>query len=123
MEKEIREVTCILCPVGCKIIVEIKDGEIVKLENAGCNRGRDYAEQEIKSPVRDFFTTVRVKDGKIPVVSVRSTGPVPKHMLMRCALELAKIVVPAPVRIGDIIVKNMMNLGVDIIATKNVEKA
>jgi len=123
MEKNIQEVTCILCPVGCKIIVEIKDGEITELRNAGCKRGRDYAEQEIKSPVRDFFTTVRVKGGKIPVVSVRSTGPIPKRMLMRCASKLAEIVVPAPVRIGDVIVKNMMNLGVDIIATKNVEKA
>jgi len=123
MRKEIQEVICVLCPVGCRIIVEIKDGEITKLENAGCKRGRGYAEQEIKFPVRDFFTTVRVKGGRIPVVSVRSTGPVPKHMLMRCASKLAKIIVPAPVRIGDIIVKNLMNLGVDIIATKNVEKA
>jgi len=123
MEEKIREVTCILCPVGCKIIVEIKDGEIISFRNAGCKRGRNYAEQEVKSPVRDFFTTVRVKDGKIPVVSVRSTNPIPKNMLMRCASELAKIVVSAPIRIGDVIIKNMMNLGVDIIATKNVEKA
>ena len=123
MDRETREVICILCPVGCRIRVEIEDGEISKIENAGCKRGRDYAEQEIKSPVRDFFTTVRVKDGKIPVVSVRSTAPIPKRMLMRCASELARIVVPAPVRIGDVIVKNIMNLGVDIVATKSVEKA
>ena len=123
MKKETREVTCILCPVGCKITVEIESGEIAKIKNAGCKRGIDYAEQEIKSPVRDFFTTVRVKGGEIPVVSVRSSKPVPKHMLMRCASELAEIVVPAPVRIGDVIVKNIMNLGVDIIATKNVKKA
>jgi len=123
MGRETREVICILCPVGCRITVEIEDGEISKIENAGCKRGRDYAEQEIKSPVRDFFTTVRVKDGKIPVVSVRSTAPIPKRMLMRCASELARIVVPAPVRIGDVIVKNIMNLGVDIVATKSVEKA
>jgi len=123
MVKEMREITCILCPVGCKIVVKIEDGEITGFQNAGCKRGMDYAEQEIKSPVRDFFTTVRVKDGRIPVVSVRSTAPISKHMLMRCASELAKIVVPAPVRIGDVIIKNMRNLGVDIIATKNVEKA
>ena len=123
MEEKIREVTCILCPVGCKIIVEIKDGEIISFRNAGCKRGRNYAEQEVKSPVRDFFTTVRVKGGKIPVLSVRSTGPVPKDMLMVCASELAKKVVPAPIKIGDVIMKNILNLGVDIVATKDVEKA
>jgi len=58
MDRETREVICILCPVGCRITVEIEDGEISKIENAGCKRGRDYAEQEIKSPLRDFFTTV-----------------------------------------------------------------
>jgi len=123
MGKDLHEVICILCPMGCKITVETKNGEIIKVENAGCKRGRDYSIQEIKFPVRDFFTTVRVKGGKIPVLSVRSTGPVPKDMLMVCASELAKKVVPAPIKIGDVIMKNILNLGVDIVATKDVEKA
>jgi CxxC motif-containing protein len=123
MREETREVICILCPVGCKIIAEMRGGEILSLRNAGCRRGIDYAEREIKSPVRDFFTTIMVKNGRLPVVSVRSTGPVPKSMLMRCASELANIVIPAPVKIGDVIVKNLMNLGVDIIATRDVEEA
>lgn len=105
------------------MIVETKDGEVVKVEDAGCKRGREYGVQEITSPVRDFFTTVRVEDGRIPVLSVRSTGSVPKEMLMECAKELAKMTVSAPVKAGDLIVKNIMNLGVDIIATKDVDKA
>ena len=123
MKTKLHEVICILCPMGCKITVKTENGEVVKIENAGCKRGIEYSVQEIKSPVRDFFTTVRVKGGKIPVLSVRSTGPVPKNMLMTCAKELAKIVVPAPVKSGDVIVKNLLNLGVDIIATKDIEKA
>lgn len=123
MKTEVREVVCILCPMGCRINVEIKDGEVVKIEDAGCSRGRDYSIQEVKSPVRDFFTTVRVEGGRIPVLSVRSTEPVPKNMLMACALELAKIVVSAPVRLGDTIVKNILNLRIDIVATKDVERA
>ena len=109
--------------MGCRIAVEMKDGEVIKTENAQCGRGRDYSLQELRSPVRDFFTTVRVAGGKIPVVSVRSTGPVPKSMLMACAVELAEIVIPAPVKNGDVIVINMKNLGVDIVATKDVDKA
>lgn len=123
MATEIHEIVCILCPVGCRIIVEIEDGEVVRIDDAGCERGKDYSLQEIRSPVRDFFTTIRVADGKMPLVSVRSTEPIPKNMLMPCAAELAKRVIPAPVRIGDIIIKNIMKLGADIIATKDVDKA
>lgn len=123
MTKEIREVTCILCPMGCKISVEVDNGEVVNVANAGCKIGRNFSIQEVKSPMRDFFSTVRVEGGRIPVVSVRSTGPVPKNMLMLCASELVRIVVRAPVRLGDRIVENILSLDVDIIATKNVEKA
>jgi len=120
---ETREIICILCPVGCKMKVEIRNGEIVRVENAECGRGKDYSAQEVKSPVRDFFTTVRVKGGRMPLVSVRSIKPVPKDMLIPCATELARIMVSAPVRLGDTVFKNMLNLGIDIVATKDVPLA
>lgn len=123
MATEIHEVICILCPMGCKIDVKVKDDKIVGVDGAGCKRGIEYAIQEIKAPMRDFFTTVRVRDGKIPMLSVRSTKPIPKDMLIPCAIELAKLVIPAPIKIGDVIIKNILNLGADIIATKDVEKA
>jgi len=122
MPKEIREIICILCPMGCKISVEI-DNEVINVANAGCKLGRDFSIQEVKAPMRDFFSTVRVKSGKIGVVSIRSTGPVPKSMLMPCAVEVAKVVLSAPVKLGDKILENILSLHVDIIATKNVEKA
>lgn len=123
MAIEVREVICILCPMGCKVDVKVKDDEIVGVKDAGCKRGIEYAIQEIKAPMRDFFTTVRVKGGRIPMLSVRSTKPIPKNMLIPCAIELAKLVVSAPIKVGDVIVKNILNLGVDIIATKDIEKA
>ena len=122
-EIETREVVCVLCPMGCKINVKIRNGKVIEIENNGCKRGIDYSMKEVTSPVRDFFTTIRVEHGRIPMLSVRSTQPVPKNQLMACALELSKLVVPAPVKIGDTIVKNILNLGIDIIATKDVEKA
>jgi len=120
LRTETREIICILCPMGCRINVEIEDGEVIKVEGAGCDRGTGYSIQEIKSPVRDFFTTVIVEGGRMRVLSVRSTRPVPKNMLMACASELAKIVVHAPVRLGDTIVENILNLGIDVVATKDV---
>jgi CxxC motif-containing protein len=123
MTIKIHEVVCILCPMGCKITVKTEDGEVVSIEDAACERGKDYSLYEIRSPLRDFFTTVRVAGGRTPLLSVRSTEPVPKDMLVLCAKELAGAIIPAPVKLGDIIVKNVMNLGVDIIATKDVDKA
>lgn len=123
METGTREIVCVLCPMGCKMNVEIKKGEIIKIENAECGRGKDYSIQEVKSPVRDFFTTVRVKGGRIPILSVRSNKPIPKDMLIPCASELAGVILSAPVRLGDTIIKNILNLGVDIVATKDIEEA
>ncbi len=125
MKKErIQEVICVLCPEGCKITVTLENTDVVKIENAGCKRGEDYSIEEIKSPKRDFFSTVRVCGRpETPLTSVRSTKPVPKEMLLPCASELAKLVVPAPVKMGDVIVRNILNLGVDIIATREVEEA
>lgn len=122
-EKRIQEVVCILCPVGCKIRVTMENGNVISIENAGCKRGEDYSIQEVKSPMRDFFSTVRVSGGKTPLISVRSTGPVPRDMLIPCASELAEMVVQAPVKMGEIIKKNILNLGIDIIATREVEEA
>jgi CxxC motif-containing protein len=122
-EKEQVEVTCIQCPMGCRMTVEIYKQEILGTKNAGCNRGIEYAVREIRSPVRDFFSTVRVNNGKTPMLSVRSTKPVPKSLLLPCAVEISKLTVQAPIRIGSIVVKDILNSGIDIIATKNIEEA
>ena len=122
-EKEDVEVTCIQCPMGCKIIVDIYKQEILGTKNAGCNRGIEYAIKEIKSPARDFFSTIKVNNGKTPMLSVRSTKPIPKGLLLACAVEVSKVTVEAPISIGSIIMKNILKSGIDIIATKNIEEA
>ena len=122
-EKEQVEVTCIQCPIGCKLIVDIYKQEILGTKNAGCNRGIEYAIKEIRSPIRDFFSTVKVNNGKTPMLSVRSTRPVPKNLLIACAVEMSRLTVQAPITIGSIIMKDILNSGIDIIATKSVEEA
>ena len=121
--EEAHEVVCILCPTGCHLRVRIRDNKVVEVGDAGCKRGLDYGVSEVISPVRDFFTTVRVKGGKMHMLSVRSTEPVPKDKLMTYALELSRVTVSAPVNIGDVIVKNIHGSDVDIVATKTIEKA
>jgi len=121
-KKEVRVITCIICPIGCKAKVTIKNGKISKIEDVECPRGEEYATMEIEAPVRDFFTTVRIKGASNPALPVRSTQPIPKDKIMDCTLELANIVVDAPVKAGDVIVKNPIGLGVDIIATRDVDR-
>ena len=122
-EKEQVKVICIQCPMGCRMTVEIYKQEVLGTKNAGCNRGIEYAIGEIRSPVRDFFSTVKVKNGKTPMLSVRSTKPVPKSLLLAYAMEISKLTVQAPIRIGSIVVKDILNSGIDIIATKSIEEA
>jgi len=120
--EERRKVTCIICPLGCDATVTIRNGRVIKVENIECPRGEDYILKEIEAPTRDFFTTVRVRGVGVPVCPVRATQPVPKEKLSDCSKELAKIVVDAPIKIGDVIAENLLGLGIDIIATRNLEQ-
>jgi len=119
--KERRKVTCIICPLGCEATVTIGNGRVIKVENLECPRGEDYVLKEIEAPKRDFFTTVRVRGTGVPVCPVRATQPVPKEKLLDCSKELAKIIVDAPIKIGDVIVENLLGLGIDVIATRNLD--
>ena len=122
-KKEVRVITCIVCPMGCKAKLTLENGKISKIENVECPRGEEYVRRELETPVRDFFTTVRIKGASTQVLPVRSTQPIPKDKIVDCALELANIVVNAPVEAGEIIVKNPLGLEVDIIATRDMDRA
>lgn len=118
---KIFEVTCIVCPVGCRAKVIVTNGE-VKVEGVECPRGSEYVLREITEPTRDFFTTVPIQCGRIPVIPVRSTQPVPKDRILDCAKEMAKIVLEAPISEGEIVLEDIQGLGIDIVATRTVER-
>ncbi|UCH01972.1 MAG: DUF1667 domain-containing protein [Candidatus Bathyarchaeota archaeon] len=116
-----REITCIICPIGCRATVVLRGENIVSINNLECPRGKPYIINEIKAPVRDFFSIVKIEGASIPVLPIRTTGPIPKEKMLDCMVELAKIVVKAPIKIGNIIVENFCNLGVDVISTKDLD--
>jgi len=122
-KKEVRVITCIICPVGCKARVTIENGKITKIEDVECPRGEEYVTRELEAPVRDFFTTVRIKGAKTPVLPVRATQPIPKDKILDCVSELASTIVDAPVKAGDVIAKNLLGLGADIVATRDLDQA
>ena len=121
MEK--RELTCIGCPLGCSITVTLENGEIKDVTGYTCKRGHDYARKEVTNPTRIVTSTVRLTGSATgaAVVSCKTAQDIPKGKIFECVKALKGIEVPAPVHIGDVILENVADTGVDIVATKNVE--
>jgi CxxC motif-containing protein len=117
-----KEMICIGCPLGCSLSVEYVGKTIHQVTGNRCKVGLDYAEKEVFNPARTLTTTVRVKNGHLPLVSVRTNKPLPKNRIFDAMTLLAKVEVEAPVRIGDEIVQNIFDTNVSIVATKNVLK-
>ncbi|MDQ1280631.1 MAG: hypothetical protein QG670_1894 [Thermoproteota archaeon] len=121
MREKTRELTCVVCPMSCRARVVFEGGEVIAVKGVGCPRGEAYARGEVMAPVRDFFTTVRVRGGKFSMLPVRTTMPVPKERVMDIAVELSKITVEAPVKLGQVIMRDILNLNVDVIATRALD--
>jgi CxxC motif-containing protein len=117
-----KKITCIICPIGCKIFVTTDGKQIAFKEGNGCKKGIDYAKSEALDPRRILTTSVLVKDGEWPLVSIKSTRPIPKDKLFPILKQIKKITINAPVTSGQIIIKNVLNTGVDIVSTKTIKK-
>lgn len=118
-----REIVCIICPNGCRMNVTV-DGQnnVMLVENALCERGKAYAVDEIQHPRRRITSTVRVVDGILPLVSIKSDSPIPKEKLQEAVTELKKLELKAPVKYHQVIIRNLLGTGANIIATKQVLK-
>ena len=119
---EIRNLTCIGCPMGCPLTVKLEDTEVISIEGNSCKRGAVYGKKEVTNPTRIVTTTVRVKNGNMPVVSVKTAQDIPKGKIFDCVEALRDVCVEAPVQIGDVILENAAGTGVDIVATGNVKQ-
>ena len=118
---EQKNLTCIGCPLGCQITVELENGEVISVTGNTCKRGDDYARKEVTSPTRIVTSTVKVVGGKAPVVSVKTKSDIPKDKIFDCTKALKDVIVQAPVSIGDVVLENVAGTGVDIVTTKDVE--
>ena len=116
---EERNLTCIGCPLGCALKVTI-DGENVTVTGNTCKRGAEYGAKEVTHPTRIVTSTVCVKNGTIPMVSVKTAQDIPKEKIFDVMKELNRVVVKAPVHREDVIVSNICGTGVDLVATKDL---
>ena len=115
-----KELICVSCPIGCAVTVTLDDNnEVVSVTGNTCKRGDSYARQEGTHPERILTSTVKVTGSRLPVVPVKSAKPVPKELLLDCMQEINRVTVQAPVHIGDVVLSNILNTGVDIVATNN----
>ena len=114
-----KELTCIVCPIGCSLTAEIAgDGRVSKVTGNNCSRGEKYAIEECTNPKRILTTTLRCEDGKM--ISVKTDAGIPKEKLLEAMKLISGIVVKCPVNIGDIIVKDVF--GSNLVATQNRRK-
>jgi len=105
-----KTITCIMCPNGCEITYDLEGGM--------CGKGPEYVKNEILNPRRTLTTSVKVIGGEIPLVSVKTTGSIPKESLKDAMRLVGRMAVEAPVEPGQIIQKDFMEAGIDLIATK-----
>ena len=111
-----RELTCIICPVGCNLKAELVDGKVVNVKGNTCPRGKVYAETECTAPMRMVTSTVRCPNGEI--VPVKTDRPIPKDKVFE-AMQIIKATYPGlPITLGDVIIKDVF--GSNVVAIKNV---
>ena len=116
-----REMICICCPMGCRLTVE-KTADGYSVTGNTCPRGAKYAHQEFINPMRTVTSSVFVSGGKLNMCSVKTANVIPKSMIPQALKAIRACRIEAPVAIGDVVIKDICSTGVDLVATRNVDK-
>ena len=111
-----KELICIVCPRGC----QLKINDNLEVTGHGCGRGINYAKQEVTNPTRIITSTIKVINGLINRVPVITSKPVPKDKIFEVMDIINKAKVNAPVMVKDVIISNVLDLGIDIVSTREV---
>ena len=112
-----RELTCIICPMGCMMTAEIENGKVVGVTGNTCPRGKIYATNECTNPTRTITTTVRCKSGEL--LPVKTSSPIPKDKIKEAMKIINKVSPALPISIGDVIIEDVFKS--KIVAAKNLK--
>ena len=115
------KLTCIACPMGCPLSVEMDGDKVINVTGNTCPRGKVYGEKEVTNPTRIVTSTVKVSGSDSVMVSVKTKNDIPKGKIFDVVKALKDVEIPAPVKIGDVVIADVAGTGVDIVATKNVD--
>lgn len=115
-----REITCTRCPMGCFLSVEMDDTKVLNVSGNTCIRGEEYGKKECTNPTRIVTSTIPVIGGAINVVPVKTDKDIPKDKIFELIKLLKNVKVNAPIKIGDVIYKNILGTDANIVATRNI---
>ncbi|MFX1493822.1 MAG: DUF1667 domain-containing protein [Promethearchaeota archaeon] len=118
----IKVIRCIVCPTGCEIQVKKGIDEKVTFDGYTCERGLEYAQQEYYEPKRILTTTMRIENGLLPLIPVRTDKAILKEKLKDVLEEIAKMKIEAPIKMGDILIENVLGLGANLIASRDLNQ-
>ena len=113
-----KELICIVCPKGCHLKVDEENN--YRVTGNSCEKGEAYGKKELTNPTRVVTSTVRLSGASIRRLPVKTNGDIPKQDIFRAVALLDGASAAAPVRRGDVIVPNVLGLGVDFVATKSI---
>ena len=116
---ETQNITCINCPMGCRMTVTLENHQVTVVEGNGCKRGETYARQECVAPMRVITAAAPLQNRDVPV-SVKTASPVPKDKIAACMQAILAGVFCAHVHIGDVLLPNVCGTGADVVATRDV---
>jgi len=119
-----RNLTCIVCPVGCSLAVEesaAQSGELTVMGNR-CRRGLVYAQEEIRAPKRTLTATCALHGANHAIrrIPVKTTAPCPKERIPALLRDIYRVKMKLPVKRGDTVIADWMGLGIDVVATRTV---
>ncbi len=116
------EMTCICCPMGCRLTIAPKEGGGWTVAGNSCPRGAKYAVQEMEAPERVVTSTVRVECGATPLVAAKTASPVPKGSIPACLDAIRALAVPAPIAVGQVLAPDLAGTGVALVATADAAR-
>ena len=117
-----KELTCIRCPMGCAVTVELENGVVTAVRGNTCKRGEDYARTEAVAPVRTVTSTVKAIGGVRPVVAVKTVPDVPKESIFAVMEAIRALSVNAPVHIGDVLAENIAGTRASLVAAADLDE-
>ena len=113
---------CIVCPVGCELQVRTDEaGNLQTVSGNRCGRGRKYAAEECRMPMRMLTSTVRVENGRYPRLPVITSESIPKEMIPQVMAAINSVTVTAPVNLREVVIKNVCGLSADILASRSMK--
>ena len=115
-----KEMVCVICPFGCRLRINFEHHLQFAVEGNQCARGSEYALVEITNPTRIVTSTVKIKNSHLPRLPVKTSAPIPKGLIFPCMKQLEAVELQSPVKSGDIIIKDLLGTGVNIVATKSM---